>query len=284
MRLIACFLLFFSSIVWSEGPVVSLKGCDEAGFFCMFQAVLGMLDAYDKEEISGVEINFGKSGYYYDESMGENWWNYYFEPFRMHIDGSSYRISFQEKAYDYYLRGSSKLSKGRCNFLINKYMRIQPKILQEVKEFLRRNIKDSNFIGVHYRGTDKMKGESTFLSVKSAVLRIKQKLSCMKKPSGYRIFVATDDQSFLDHMKTEFGKRICYFEMERSTNNLPIHMYGASSGYIKGKMALLDCLVLSKSVFLFRTSSNLSNVSLVFNPSLESVLLNAALWKEGDRE
>jgi len=277
-----CLLLFFSGMVWGLEPVIYFNQIDGAGFFSVFQRLIAVLDAYENGEVGGAEIDFGTTGLYYDETMGPNWWGYYFEPLPLQIDKEARRVSIVERDGDFVDRGNTGVSRSQSRYLIDKYIKVRPKFLKEVELFIKKNMKGSSFIGVHYRGTDKMRLEACYLSVNEAVSRIKQKLLQMNGFQKGKIFVATDDQSFLDLMKQEFGNRVCCFEMKRSTNNQPIHMYGKSSGYMRGKMALLDCLVLSKSSFFFRTGSNLSNSALLLNPSLPSLLLNSSFW--GDRE
>jgi len=274
-EILVCLLLFSSTFALEQVPVASCSNFDR-GFFSGFHTVIGLLDAYEKEEISGIEIDLGTTGLYYDSTKGPNWWGYYFKPLSIPVHKESPRIPILTGTYEAYsFRGNRDLSKERCYYLIEKYIKIRPEILEEVEEFLEKNMRKSHFVGVQYRGTDKIQTqEANELSVEAAVLKVKQELFHMEQFQENKIFVATDDQFFLEAMQKEFGKRVCYFEMERSTDNRPIHFYGQSSGYIKGKMALLDCLVLSKSSFLFRTASNLSNVSLIFNPSLPSYPLN----------
>jgi hypothetical protein len=281
-RAIIC-LLLLPFIILAEEPVVS---CTElefgAGFFSVFQRFIAALDDYEKGEVSGLEIDLGTTGLYYDAAKGPNWWGYYFEPLPIHVDSSSPKLDIKEKLDEYTMRGISEIPTDRCHYLANKYLKVRQEFLQEANDFIKKNSKDTYLVGVQYRGTDKMVVEATYISEEMAALRIKEELSQMKIPENFKIFVATDDQFFLDAMKKEFGNRVCYFEMERSRHKeLPIHLYGRSSGYIRGKEALLDCLVLSKSDFLFRTSSNLSNSALIFNPSLPSFLLNNGVF--GDR-
>jgi hypothetical protein len=43
--------------------------------------VINILEAYDTDLIRGVQVDFKKTGLYYDPSFGENWWEYYLNPF-----------------------------------------------------------------------------------------------------------------------------------------------------------------------------------------------------------
>jgi len=281
MRPFLYLLMLFTTTALAESPVAKCAHFPY-GFFSGFHTIIGLLDAYDNGKLGGIEVDLKTTGFYYDKAKGPNWWQYYFEPFSMNIEDNAPRIHIDLDRYRFYSHRGDALAKTRSCYLINKYIKIQPKILKELNDFLRKNVETHYLIGVHYRGTDKMWGEASRLSVSSAVNKIEQELSHMEKPSNFKIFVATDSQHFLDYMKNRFGTKICYFEMERSTDNQPIHSCGKSSGYEKGKTALLDCLVLSKTNFLFCTSSNLNNVSLMFNPSIAVFYLNedTRWWKK----
>ena len=282
MRSLVCLLLLFSANVWGLGPNAVCTNF-HCGFFSAFNMVVGLLDAYEKGEISGIEIKLGTTGLYYDKTKGPNWWEYYFKPLSIQANETAARMEIEESQYiTYSLRGYTEISRERGYYLTNKYIKMRPEFLKEVDTFLKRKIKNRPFVSVHYRGTDKMEKESNIISREEVVLQIKQKLFQTEKFKNIGIFVATDDQLFLDLMKQEFGNRVCYFEMERSTDNQPIHEH-REDGYISGKMALLDCLVLSRSDLFFRTSSNLGGVAIILNLSLPSLLLNRACWGN-DRE
>jgi hypothetical protein len=131
-----------------------------------------------------------------------------------------------------------------------------------------KNFKDFFVVGVHFRGTDK-KREAGRVSFKKIFVEIRKAVD--KLPSdGYKIFVATDEQQFLDEISTEFKDRILYIDAQRSTNGKPVH-FADKDQYGIGEQAVMDCLLLSHTDFLVRTVSNLSFCTLYFNPTLPFV-------------
>ncbi|MCB1124766.1 MAG: hypothetical protein KJT03_24645, partial [Verrucomicrobiae bacterium] len=91
----------------------------------------------------------------------------------------------------------------------------------------------------------------------------------------YHLFVATDEEAFISHLKERGDIGISYTHSLRSADNKPVHFSeGHRSNYQLGFEALLDCLLLSRCDFLLRTESNLSKVSEFFNPSIESIDLS----------
>ena len=50
------------------------------GMFSMFHFVLFYIQEYERNKIAGLNVDFEKTGLYFDEKFGMNWWEYYFEP------------------------------------------------------------------------------------------------------------------------------------------------------------------------------------------------------------
>lgn len=280
MRIKSCFFLcmiFCSTTLFGKGPFIVYQG-HHAGMFASFLMVVGLLDAYDRKEISGVGIDLPKTELYYDGAYGPNWWYYYFLPLRVKEPLHTKPIPLSY-AYSHRIAklGQASLSRQRCHDLIDKYIRIKSEILHDVKNFLKENIHGEKVIGIHYRGTDKFNVEADYVApetVFDAVTKARAQLGT----DNVKIFVATDDGNFLQKAIQKFGDRVIFFDFARSTNGQPIHINGPIRGYIAGKMALLDCLMLSKCDILIRTASNLSNVSMILNPNLPIIRLNKSNW------
>jgi len=278
-------LVFLPSFVLSnEKPHAVLDKHPGSGFFSCFQIAIGLLDDYEQGTYSGVSISFKEDTLYYDKRYGKNWWNYYFEPISFG-PSTAPRLSLYStrKLGTYAYQAGFALSRDRCKKLIDKYIKIKPEITHSLNTFLLDHFHNKPFIGVQYRGTDKFIAESFPLSPQKACQMIKQLIE-EKGLEEYKIFVATDTEQFLQLMKKTFHKKIVSFNAMRSSNGKAVHFQRNLSGYKKGLDALLDCLALSRSSFLIRTSSNLSNTALIFNPSLRSHLLNRGTNPTRDRQ
>ena len=274
--MIAFFALFFSGahaksprLLYVESPIY-IGG---AGLFHNFNIVLGCLDLYDRYDYIAVKIDFGDQGLYYESSYGPNWWNYYFEPGSYPQRSNSKRkpllkrLQDEEKAeignaVHFYMK------RERAHELIAKYVRVKQEFLEEVEAFYKEHLEGSFIIGVHYRGTDKW-FEANRVSHEEVFSKVEAVMAAHKY---VKIFVATDESSFLEKMKERFGKNICYIEAQRFDGH-PVH-YISNKCFLKGKEALIDCLLLAKSDVLIRTNSNLSAVSAYFNPNMEVFSLN----------
>lgn len=265
------FTSLYSSEACNEYMILRSRG---VGMFSVFNDVLLLLDCYEKGKFGGIEVNFEKSGLYYDASKGPNWWEYYCEPIcigdkkKMKVLTSigtnmPYAISrVALRAYD----------RHKAYALINKYIHIKPNIQKSVKKFVDKNFASDFVIGVHYRGTDKI-SEAPRESYDVVAKSIASELEALPKGTTYTIFVATDEAAFLEFMLQQFSDAIVYYETARSINGQPIHVKPLESRYDAGKGAIIDCLLLSKTNLIIRTSSNLSLWSGYFNPDVRIISL-----------
>lgn len=255
-----------------------LGGDDVSGLFSEFAAVLGILDHYHRWRhlYAGVRVDFSH-GLYFDPAVGSNWWEYYFEP----IDigggrGAPARVvspHFHDLCAN---RVERRMSRETGSRLIDRYVVVKPTVRNIVDAFVREHWRDAAVIGIHYRGTDKSDDaprvpyEEMEAVTRAAIGRTGS--------DRCKIFLATDEQSFLDFMRDRFPGQLLYREMFRSVDGRPIDVVNADGNYKKGEDAVVDCLLLSRSHHLIRTASNLSLCSTLFNPRLPETLLNRERW------
>ncbi len=240
----------------------------QQGFFSIFHTVLGALDFYEtNEECTGLVIDFGTNDYYYDPSYGSNWWEYYFEPIKLGMVDTVDKDFVTYKNIIFSNIGQFLLPLDHAHELINKYIKIKPAIQNKVDSFVQEHFDSKKVIGVHYRGTDK-KSEAPKVPYEYVANLLKREY--ITDPAIY-FFVATDDQLFLDFIKTIFPHKIIYIDALRSCDDHNVHSAACESPYKKGEQALMDCLLLSRCSKLYKTASHLSDCSIKFNPALPVV-------------
>ncbi len=243
------------------------------GMFSIFQDVLAVLQSYDNHLIQGMAVDFDCEGAYFDPLHGKNWWEYYFEPIFLGTHDSANIITT-------YYHDSWKIE--YCNSrsynynLINKYIHVKSHINDKVASFVRDNFQDNFIIGVHYRGTDKMI-EAPRVAYEEILTAINFQISKLQDKE-YRIFLATDEVSFVDWLSFQFPGLVCYHDAARSTNHLSVHHNPQRNHYQCGEEALIDCILLSKTDLLIRTDSNLSLCASFFNPDIPIIKLNKSFW------
>lgn len=242
--------------------------CDTCGMFSILFHVLGALKKAEVESYSGVAIDFGKGGLYFDPKRenGENWWEYYFEP--MKAEGSAFQEPMKQSEFaDIVYETEAKLSRKEAHELIQKYIRIRPEILEEVNAFVDQHFTNQGrIIGIHYRGTDKS-SEAARISYQTVFERIDHLLNGVQKIEKYKIFVATDEEAFVEAIQKRYPGKIVCSNAERSRDGKPLH-FSDQDKYQMGRSALVDMLLLSRTTDLLRTSSNLSFFATLMSPHL----------------
>jgi hypothetical protein len=161
----------------------------------------------------------------------------------------------------------------RAGMLVERYMPIRPEIVGEVDRFVEDHFASGPVLGVHYRGTDKSK-EAPRVSREHCAAAIRRYLG--EHPELRRIFVASDEASFIPFVESEFpGLSVCSCDDQRSEGGVAVHrMAFSGSNYEKGRQALVNCLLLARCDVLIRTASSLSGWASVFNPRMPVVMLN----------
>lgn len=249
-------------------------GTDAAGLFAEFGSVLGMLEHYDKWQslYSGIGVDFKDQGLYFDPAYGPNWWSYYFEPFAIGSAESAASKPITARQHDTFAhRAENTLSRKKGATLINRYIRVKPQVAAKVEAFVQTHFNDHLVIGIHYRGTDKVKEapripyETVCASVQTAINNA--------KAGKIRIFVATDEQAFVDCVRGNFPQLACSCDAIRSTDGTRVHD-SDENNYRNGEEAIIDCLLLSRCDLLIRTESNLGLCATFFNPAIPQLLLN----------
>jgi len=258
-----------------EYGVIELSPSYDVGFFCVFTTVIGALDYYERQKLAGLLVNFAKRGAYYDARLGDNWWQYYFEPIAFGSSKNSKFHTFSESQKAQFSNDTKYvMNRTRAHHLIKKYIHIKPHITNRVRAFYRGNFKDSTVIGIHYRGTDKMHEAPTvsYECVQKALKKVAKKY----REKAIKVFVATDEEPFLRYMQKKSPYPVIFYDAIRSQGVLPVHLICSGDAYKKGEDALTDCLLLSKCDFLIKMASNLSDTALLFNSHLKWMALNTS--------
>jgi nucleoside-diphosphate-sugar epimerase len=167
--------------------------------------------------------------------------------------------------------------------VLDRFIRPRAYILQKVNDFYASHMAGHYLIGVHARGTDAIsKQEPRKFRQGSLVLsryhrEIAQILDIQPRA---KIFVASDDQSSVDHLAKTFGRRVIAYDSVR-------HQDGEAAGqgpagwimpaYIardrdvaarNGEDAIVEYLLLSRCDYLVHNGSSLARTVLLNTPRL----------------
>lgn len=280
--------------------------CPNCGMFATNLYVVGLLDRFEMGKYSGVKIDFGNDGLYYDAARGPNWFEYYFQPvdvtnstcssmaqktFTNHELGDL--SSYAERVYGYERTG---VSPERAKALIDKYFVLRPDVQAEIDQFTQKYFSPLDYIfGVHYRGTDKttqtsangnLPVEARKVAYGEMTSRIQEQVDLLptQDQARVKIFAATDEAGFIDHLQAAFPDRVVVSPAKKSIDGKPLH-FNAKDPYQAGKEALFDCWMLGKlSKVLIRTSSNLSKfASLMLSPLAKVVEVSKRIHQDPAR-
>ena len=129
--------------------------------------------------------------------------------------------------------------------LVARYVVQKPRIKAMVDAYVREHWGDAMVLGIHYRGTDKS-AEAPRVPFDEVEAVVRNAIS-RAGPRPSKLFVATDEQAFLDYMRDRFPAPLLYREMFRSTDGRAIDVVNADGNHQKGEDAVLDCLLLSRT-------------------------------------
>lgn len=247
------------------------EGSEASGLFSEFAAVLGLLEHYERWSsiYAGIRVDFGTKGLYYDPVAGENWWQYYFEPIELGSERhSTVRPVTPVQHDELALRA---VPRRLASELVRRYVRVRPGILEKVETYAREHFGQSHMIGIHYRGTDK-KRDLPLVPFEAVWSTVQGRIEAANG-APCRIFVATDEQAFLDFMLSRVPRGLLYRDLVRSTDGTPVHERDGDN-HAKGEGALIDCLLLARTSCLIRTASNLGLCATFFNPELPEIVLS----------
>lgn len=166
--------------------------------------------------------------------------------------------------------------RARACPIVDKYIRVKPRILAKVDQFAEKYFADRPVLGLHLRGTDK----GTAMSP-ADLMRIVPPEEYFPYIEDFtsahgpcRIFAATDQAQFLDRLRARYGERVVSYDAIRSSDRKNPFDVQDGHGYRKGEEVLIDCLLLSRCDHLLKCTSAVGEFAQYFNPYLTSIDLN----------
>ncbi len=147
---------------------------------------------------------------------------------------------------------------------MKKYIKPKAHIIKKIDAFYQKHLQGCFVLGIHIRGTD-----LHYAPAVSPAEYFPHIDGWIKKEPSLKIFLATDQAQYISVFEKRYGKKVVYSDSFRSDNATAPFQRKELSPYKKGEDVLLDILLLSKSDFLIKGSSNVGEMALYFNEKLE---------------
>jgi len=265
------------------------------GFFAYFMMALTQLKFAETHGLKPV-VNFNEPhNHFFEVGHSKNIWENYFEPVNeLSADDlnnfNAREITFIDHKYhdrpgnaadppqtdELSTKVWLEAHRAMKAALTKKYIRPRSFVLDLVDNFYTQYMSEQAVLGVHIRGTDKdvdQKGRR-YVHQEELVRKI--------GPDEYfpyvdkylivhpeaRIFVATDQQQYLDSFKERYGDIVITNSVTRTTGDQPIFRQKMGSKFQRGVEVMCDCLLLSRCDYLIKGWSNVSEAAICFNPSI----------------
>jgi hypothetical protein len=213
----------------------------------------------------------------YSTARGEDWFNVVLTSNHSWVPGSNKNQELRalrvinQKSYLGFQVAKS-MSIVEANELFFRHCRISQKITDICDKAMETYGLSSFDMSIHYRGTDKNLEAHpvSFETVAASVRAVANMNSHLKT-----VFLATDVREFEYFIKEAFPEfRFFTYNLGSSDEGgVPCH-FSSLPGETKAVEALVNILLLGRSVVCIRTTSYLSAWSKIFNPALKTFTLN----------
>lgn len=255
-------------------------GCMPLGLFANFGMVLSNLAWCVRNNALPVVLWTEHCLYYtgneYNGSL--NAWEYYFQPLSqasykgetVHTqyvapDNSWINITFQP-----HNQPTKAERKKIYETLIKPFIKLNPLVQEKVDSFFDARMRGRHTIGIHLRGTDKIK-ETKLVDP----LTILQEAQRHAGPHS-QFFIATDEEALLELAVQTLPGTIIAYDSHRSQDGSPVHHDSPYPMHLIGEEVVIEAMLLARCNIMIHTDlSNVSGAVLFLNPDLENSMLMA---------
>lgn len=253
---------------------------------------------------------FGGPNPYYDESLGPNVWDYFYEPIGVSSDelpalvesGSVYTLSsaselarlyrWEPKSWYMnpygYFRSVENMADGdypsdwwqqqreHARVFLGDTVQFNAPILDQVKTFVAENFSEDT-LGLQLRGSDKFDfGTGPNLARKVLPEEYFSWIDryLAEHPKCTHIFVATDQRQWLQELEEAYPGKILSFSEWSLSDSDENNFHLAQQKAARGVEVLVDVLLLSNCTYILKCHAAVGEMALVLNPGLSFLDLN----------
>lgn len=245
----------------------------EVGLFCIISYILKALPLFEEKHMQKQNIYWDIRGVYYgsifpnilEYEMINNYEMIQNDENTEILDLELFTSSFSSPEKQYHL-GDDFIG---LNKLFFKYFTIPQHITDVVNTY-----DLTNYLGVHYRGTDKV--TDTEMNVPICIDEYKIIIdSYINVNNITHIFLSTDEGELLTYFTTKYP----LITIKTSRDMRKDLFWKNTDNYINNaREAMIDMLCLSKCNTVLKTSSALSAFSKIINPNINIYRINASIY------
>ncbi len=163
--------------------------------------------------------------------------------------------------------------RSRASRLLSRYIKEKPHVTAEVDKFAEECFAGRAVLGLHLRGTDKgCAGDAhAIMSIVPPRRYYPHVDAFLAENSQGVVFVATDQEQYVEQLRARYGSRIVSRPAIRSRSYRNPFQVEDGENYRKGLEVFVDCLLLARCDRLIKCTSAVGEFALCFNPSLPVV-------------
>ena len=187
-----------------------------------------------------------------------NSWEYYFEnlnKYKLEDVYNSSRVIFTSNRF---YRSMTHEINSKNFEKIKKFIKVKKRHINFANKFFNKNFKNKKVLGVHYRGTSyKSSANHPFPPTKKQIINKVDGL--LKRENFDKIFMCTEEKSYLELFKKKYKDKIFYVNSFRSNSDNAFKLYPRKNHRYKlGKEILIETLILSKCNTFLHIDTNVS--------------------------
>ncbi len=138
-------------------------------------------------------------------------------------------------------------------------LKLRPELKKEIQRYFDKEIQGRNVLGIHMRGSDKVKENKELHHQNERALEMAT--DWVQRSKNHFVFLATDSENYASRFKSHLGaERVIIQDCLRSDEEIPNFLKGSSNGYQNGYEIILDTYIASMChEFVGNSTSNVAN-------------------------
>jgi hypothetical protein len=205
-----------------------------------------------------------------------NSWNYYFKSINQYTLKEVYEsknVIFTDNFFAKAMLTSYDMSaKKEFSTIIKKYIFIKSNIQNEINFYKKKYFRKSDkVLGVHFRGTTYKVARGHAFPIPKKLM-IKNIDNLIKKFNYNKIFIVTEEENYLDHLKEHYKEKLIFLDFFRTSKKDAFFCYPRQNHRYKlGKEILIETFLLSCCTGMTFVKSNVSSAAIAFSKKKQNL-------------